>query len=86
MDDKITIDEWYSEYLTPVLKAIDAAGQEAEIDEERLEKFSDNFLLTGILTAVKDIDGDDVSETDCIQCVQRLLDAVDELRRKVAFG
>lgn len=67
----ITVAQWQEHFLDPLLAVV--AGNEADPDGE-LESGLAGFTLDGIL-AVKEIDGQEATDWDCVEMIHRLIEA-----------
>jgi hypothetical protein len=67
--DKITAQEWHDRYLQPFYNL--ASDPNAEPTSEMQDGYA-GFVLDGIL-AVKDIDGQEANDWECVELVEELI-------------
>lgn len=69
----ITVAQWQEHFLDPLLNVV--AGNEVDPDSiDELESGLAGFTLDGIL-AVREIDGQEATDWDCVEMIHRLIEA-----------
>lgn len=74
----MTHEEWYETYVRPFETIIDGGEP---IDS--IEDGYDGFVLDGIL-ATKDIDGEEITDWECVEEIQKLITVATFARNKLS--
>lgn len=73
----MTYQEWYETYVRP-FEIIEDGGEPTD----SIEDGYDGFVLDGIL-ATKDIDGEEITDWECVEEIQKLITVATFARNKL---
>lgn len=74
----MTYEEWYETYMRPFEKI-----EEGDKPIQSIEDGFDGYVLDGIL-ATKDIDGEEITDWECVEEIQKLITVATFVREKLS--